>query len=79
MTIPWREWSLKGEVGEMAAAATDQINLTANASIPDIAAEVENDQRESVRKLAQAQDVSAKTVHVALLRTQSSQRSRPGG
>ncbi len=32
-------------------------------SIPDIAAEVENDSRESVMKLAQAYDVSVKTVH----------------
>jgi hypothetical protein len=49
----------KGKVGETAAAA-DQRNLTAKAFIADIAAEVENDWRESVMKLAQAHDVSNK-------------------
>ncbi len=39
------------------------------ASIADIAAEGENDRRENVRKLAQAHDVSARTVYDALLRT----------
>jgi hypothetical protein len=34
-----------------------------------MAAELENDQRENVRKLAQALDVSAKTVYAALMRT----------
>ncbi len=34
-----------------------------------MAAEVENDQRENVRKLAQAHDVSARTVYAALMRT----------
>ncbi len=34
-----------------------------------MAAELENDQRENVRKLAQALDVSAKSVHAALMRT----------
>jgi hypothetical protein len=33
-----------------------------------MAAELENDRRENVRKLAQAQDVSAKTVYAALMR-----------
>jgi hypothetical protein len=32
----------------------------------EMAAEMENDRRESVRKLAQAHDVSARTVHAAL-------------
>ncbi len=63
----------------MAAAAADQRNLTAKPIIANIAAKVENDWRESVRKLAQAQDVLVKTVHAALMRTYSSQRSRPGG
>jgi hypothetical protein len=40
--------------------------FTANASIANMAAEIENDRRESVRKLAQAHDVSARTVHGAL-------------
>ncbi len=47
MTRPWRERSFKrlskGEVGEQAALAVDQINLAAMVSIADIAAEVEND------------------------------------
>jgi hypothetical protein len=34
-----------------------------------VAAELENDRRENVRKLAQALDVSAKTVYAALMRT----------
>ncbi len=34
-----------------------------------MAAEVENDRRENVRKLAQANDVSARTVYAALMRT----------
>jgi hypothetical protein len=34
-----------------------------------MAAEVENDRRENVRKLAQAHDVSARTVYAALMRT----------
>jgi hypothetical protein len=33
-----------------------------------MAAEVENDRRESVRKLAQARDVSARTVYAAHMR-----------
>jgi hypothetical protein len=79
MTRPGWEWRnnglSKGEVGETAVA--DQRNLTANASIADMAAEMESDRRESVRKLAQAHDVSARTVHAALRITWSSQRSRP--
>ncbi len=34
-----------------------------------MAAEVENDRQENVRKLAQAHDVSARTVYTALMRT----------
>jgi hypothetical protein len=34
-----------------------------------MATEVENDQRENVRKLAQAHDVSARTVYAAVMRT----------
>ncbi len=48
--------------------AADQRKLTARALIADSPAEVENDQRESVRKLAQAHDVSARTVYAALMR-----------
>jgi hypothetical protein len=43
-----------------------QRNLTAKASIIDIVAEVENDRRETVRKLAQAHDASARMVHLLL-------------
>ncbi len=57
----------------------DQRNLTAKTSFADIATEVENDGQESVRKLVQAHDVVAKMVHTALMRTCSSQSSRPGG
>ncbi len=39
------------------------------ASIADIAAEGENDRQENVRKLAQAHDVSARTIYAALKRT----------
>jgi hypothetical protein len=49
--------------------AADQRNFNTKASITDMAAEVENDQRENVRKLAQALDVSARTVYAALMRT----------
>jgi hypothetical protein len=34
-----------------------------------MAAELENDRQENVRKLAQALDVSARTVYAALIRT----------
>jgi hypothetical protein len=44
----------------------DQRNLTATVSIADIAAKVENDRRESITKLTQAHDVSAKMVHATL-------------
>ncbi len=50
------------------AAAADQRNLITKASA-DIAAEGENDRRENVRKLAQAHDVSARTVYAAVMRT----------
>ncbi len=48
------------------AAAAKQRNFTATVSIADIAAEVENDCRESVMKLAQAHDVLVKMVHATL-------------
>ncbi len=48
------------------ATAADQRNFTAIVSIADIAAEVEKDRRESVTKLAQAHDVSVKTVHATI-------------
>ncbi len=60
-------------------AAAKQRNLTPMVSISDIAAELENDLRESVRKLAEARDVLARTIHVALMRTCSAQISQPGG
>jgi hypothetical protein len=53
----------------MAAAAADQRNLNTKASIADMAAELENDRGENVRKLVQALDVSARTVYAALIRT----------
>ncbi len=46
--------------------AADQRNFTATVSITDIADKVESDHRESVMKLAQAHDVSIKTVHATL-------------
>jgi hypothetical protein len=52
----------------MTAAAADQRNLITKASIANMAAKVENDRRENVRKLAQAHDVSARTVFAALMR-----------
>jgi hypothetical protein len=51
------------------AAAADQRNLNTKASIADMAAELENDWQENVRKLSQALDVSARTVYAALMRT----------
>jgi hypothetical protein len=57
----------------------DQRDLTATMSIADIAAEVENDHRESVMKLAQAHDVSAKTVHASLHKDLPLSGSWPAG
>jgi hypothetical protein len=48
----------KGEILERASAAADQRNRTPTLSIAGIAAEVENNRRESVMKHAQAHDVS---------------------
>ncbi len=59
------------------AAAVDQRNFTATVSIADIAAEVENDRRESVMNLAQAHDVSVKTVHATLHKDLPPSGSRP--
>jgi hypothetical protein len=42
----------KGEIGERAAAVADQRNLITKVSIARITAEVENEHRESVMKLA---------------------------
>jgi hypothetical protein len=47
----------------------DQRNLITKASITNMAAKVENDLRERVRNLAQAHNVSARTVYAALMRT----------
>jgi hypothetical protein len=83
MTRPRRERSYKrlskGKIGEWASAAADQRNRTAMVIIAGIPAEVENDHRESVMKLAQAHDVSAKTVHAILHNDLQLSRSRPGG
>ncbi len=47
----------------------NQRNLITKASIIDITAKLENDQRENVRKLSQAHDGSVRTVSAALMRT----------
>ncbi len=47
----------------------DQRKFTSRALFADSAAEVENDRRESVRKLAHAHDMSARMVYAALMRT----------
>jgi hypothetical protein len=57
--------------------AADQRNFTATVSIADIAAEVENDRQESVMKLAQAHDVSVKTVQATLHKDLMLSGSRP--
>jgi hypothetical protein len=49
--------------------AADQRNFNTKVFIADMAAELENDWRENVGKLAQAHDVSARTVYAALMRT----------
>jgi hypothetical protein len=54
-----------GEVEETAAAA-DQRNLITKASITDMAAKVENDWRENIRKLSRAHDVSSRMVYAEL-------------
>ncbi len=54
----------KGKGGKPEVA--DQIHLNAKAFIADIAPDVENDWRKSVRKLAQAYDMPTKTVHATL-------------
>jgi hypothetical protein len=53
----------------MAAAAADQRKFTSRALFANGTAEVENDQRESVRKLTQAHDMTARTIYTALMRT----------
>ncbi len=68
---------IKGEVGEWAAVAAAQRILTAKVSIGDIAAEVENNRRESVMKFAEDHDVLAKTVHATLHNDLPLSRSRP--
>jgi hypothetical protein len=50
-------------------AAADQRKFTSRALFADGTTEVENDWQESVRKLAQAHDVMARTVYAALMRT----------
>ncbi len=51
------------------AAAADQRNLNTKASNADMAAELENDRQENIRKLTQALDVSAKMVYAPVMRT----------
>ncbi len=81
MTRPWQGWrnngSSKGEVVETAVA--DQRNFAANASIAGMAAEMENDRRES-QNTCSAHDVLARTVHGALSITWSSKKlAKVGG
>ncbi len=47
----------------------DQRNLNTTTCIANMAAELENDWRENVRKLSQAHDVSARMVYAVLMRT----------
>jgi hypothetical protein len=47
----------------------DQRNFNTKVFIADMAAKLEDDRQENVRKLAQAHDVSARTVYAALMRT----------
>jgi hypothetical protein len=47
--------------------------------IVDITAEVENDQEESVMKLAQPHAMSTKTLHATLHKDLQLSRSQPGG
>jgi hypothetical protein len=54
--------------GKPAAAAVDQSHLKAKATIAYFAAEMENDQRMTVRKLAEAHGMMPETVHATLLR-----------
>jgi predicted Zn-dependent protease len=62
--------------GKQVAAVAYPRNLKAKASITDITAEVENDQRESVMKLAEAHEMLAKMIHSALYKDlQLSQKS----
>jgi hypothetical protein len=56
----------KSKEGKSAAVVADQRNLNAKASMTNITPEMETDQRESVRKLAQAYDVLAKMLHPTL-------------
>ncbi len=51
-----------------AAAAADHRHLSAKIFITNVAAKEENDQWESARKLAQAHDMSIKTIHATLHR-----------
>ncbi len=67
----------KGEIGEKPVAAADQKNLTMTVSIAEIAAEMENDRRERIMKLAQDHDKSAKTVHATLHNDLRLSRSPP--
>jgi hypothetical protein len=54
------------KVKEGKSAVVDKRNVNTKASIADFLAKVENDQRESFRKLAQAYDMLTKTVHATL-------------
>jgi uncharacterized protein YdbL (DUF1318 family) len=54
----------KGEGGKTSGGKSEHLNT--KASLADIATEMENDWSESVRKLAQAHDVSTYTVHDTL-------------
>jgi hypothetical protein len=49
--------------------AAEQKNFNTKAAIANMAAELENDRQENLRKLAQALSVSARRVYAALMRT----------
>jgi hypothetical protein len=66
---------LSKDEGEETAAAANQRNLITKASIADIVAEVENDRRENVRKLAQAHALSVRRVYAALRMAKLSKKS----
>jgi hypothetical protein len=72
MTRPRRECKCKGlskgKGGETGGGSSRSEVPQAKVPITDIAAEVENDQRESAMKLAQAHGVSTKAIHTTLHR-----------
>jgi hypothetical protein len=64
----------KAKEGKLAAVEAEQRHLYAKISISDIAAEAENDQRENVKKFAQAHGVTLKWFMTPFTRICSSER-----